>query len=57
MSAALRFSLGANAVTEQSDGQHDLLDIAERAGMRFAAIEEAAEALLGVGLLEEVTGR
>ena len=36
-----------------SDGEHSLLDIAERSGMSFAAIREAADALLEVGLLEE----
>jgi aminopeptidase-like protein len=42
-------------VLNLSDGDHDLLDIAERAGMTFAAIEEAAGALLEVGLLAEVS--
>jgi aminopeptidase-like protein len=37
-----------------SDGRHDLLDIAERADMRFAVIAEAAERLLESGLLEDV---
>lgn len=41
-------------VLNLSDGEHDLLDIAERAGMSFAAIEAAAGALLEVGLLAEV---
>jgi aminopeptidase-like protein len=36
-----------------SDGENDLLDIAERSGLSFAAIREAADALLEVGLLEE----
>lgn len=34
-----------------SDGKHSLLDIAERAGLRFELIRDAAEALLGCGLL------
>jgi aminopeptidase-like protein len=34
-----------------SDGQHSLLDIAERSGLRFSAIEQAAEALGESGLL------
>ena len=38
-------------VLNLSDGSHSLLDIAERAGLRFAAIREAADALAGVGLL------
>lgn len=37
-----------------SDGEHDLLAIAERSGMSFAAIREAADALLEVGLLREI---
>jgi aminopeptidase-like protein len=41
-------------VLNLSDGENDLLDIAERSGMSFAAIREAADALLVVGLLEEV---
>jgi aminopeptidase-like protein len=40
-------------VLNLSDGQHDLLDISERSGMSFAAIREAADALLKVGLLRE----
>jgi aminopeptidase-like protein len=36
------------------DGRHDLLDIAERAAMRFAVIAEAAERLVESGLLEDV---
>lgn len=41
-------------VLNQSDGEHSLLDVAERSQMRYAAILEAAEALLAAGLLEEV---
>lgn len=41
-------------VLNLSDGQHDLLDIAERADMRFGLIRWAADALLENGLLEEV---
>ncbi len=41
-------------VLNLSDGEHDLLAIAERSGMSFAAIRQAADALLEVGLLEEV---
>lgn len=37
-----------------SDGEHSLLDIAERSGMAFAAIREAADALLQVELLREM---
>jgi aminopeptidase-like protein len=42
-------------VLNQSDGGPDLLAIAERSGMRFAAIEEAAEALVAAGLLEPLS--
>jgi aminopeptidase-like protein len=41
-------------VLNLSDGEHDLLAIAERSGMSFAAVRQAADALLEVGLLEEV---
>ena len=39
-----------------SDGEHSLLDIAERSGMTFSAICEAADVLLQGGLLS-VLGR
>lgn len=38
-----------------SDGQHSLLDIAERACIPFEVVHEAAEALLDHGLLKEVS--
>jgi aminopeptidase-like protein len=38
-------------VLNLSDGRHDLLAIAERAGMSFAAVDEAAGALEEAGLL------
>jgi aminopeptidase-like protein len=41
-------------VLNLSDGTHDLLTIAERAGMHFPEIERAAEALHACGLLEEI---
>jgi aminopeptidase-like protein len=41
-------------VLNLSDGRNDLMDIAERAEMSFAAIREAADALLDVGLLREI---
>jgi len=41
-------------VLNLSDGEHALLDVAERSGMSFAAVREAADALLEVGLLREV---
>jgi aminopeptidase-like protein len=34
-----------------SDGEHDLLAIAERSALPFAALRGAAEALVGAGLL------
>jgi aminopeptidase-like protein len=40
-----------------SDGNHSLLDIAERSGMEFRAIAEAAEALNAHGLLAEFGNR
>ena len=42
-------------VLNLSDGKHALLDIAERSGMSFSAICEAADALVEKGLLEEKT--
>lgn len=41
-------------VLNQSDGEHSLLDIAERSKLGFDTITEAAEALLKSGLLREV---
>ena len=41
-------------VLNQSDGEHDLLAIAERAGMPFAAIADAADALVAAELLAAV---
>jgi aminopeptidase-like protein len=41
-------------VLNLSDGEHDLLAISERSGMSFAAIREAADALLDAGLLREL---
>jgi aminopeptidase-like protein len=41
-------------VLNQSDGEHDLLDIAERAKIPFRQIKQAADALLAVGLLTTV---
>ena len=40
-------------VLNLSDGEHSLLDIAERSGLPFAAIHDAAELLLESGLLAE----
>ena len=41
-------------VLNLSDGEHSLLDIAERADMEFGAVRAAAEALAAVGLLEKI---
>jgi aminopeptidase-like protein len=40
-------------VLNLSDGEHSLLDIAERADVPFATIRQAAERLSGTGLLSE----
>jgi aminopeptidase-like protein len=41
-------------VLNLSDGEHSLLDIAERSGLQFAAISDAADLLLQNGLLSVV---
>lgn len=41
-------------VLNLSDGEHTVLDIAERSGLRFASVVEAVDALLGANLLAEV---
>ena len=41
-------------VLNLSDGEHSLLDIAERAGLAFPVIQEAAGALFNAGLLQEL---
>jgi aminopeptidase-like protein len=43
-------------VLNLSDGEHSLLDIAERSGLPFAGIREAAELLCESGLLAEISG-
>ena len=42
-------------VLNLSDGHHSLLEVAERSGMPFSAVEAAATALAECGLLEEPT--
>lgn len=44
-------------VLNLSDGRHSLLDVARRAGLPFAAVRRAADALLGVDLLAEAGER
>jgi aminopeptidase-like protein len=44
-------------VLNQSDGSHSLLDIAERSGMPFSAIRQAADALANQNLLAETADR
>jgi aminopeptidase-like protein len=41
-------------VLNQSDGEHSLLDIAERSGLAFHTVNDAAGLLLHHGLLKEV---
>ena len=41
-------------VLNLSDGQHSVLDIAERAGLEFEEITQAAAALVANGLLREM---
>lgn len=43
-------------VLNQSDGQHSLLDIAERAKLPFASIRKAAEVLVGIDLIRALEG-
>ena len=42
-------------VLNQSDGEQTLLDVAERSGMRYATVLEAADKLKRAGLLEEIS--
>jgi len=44
-------------VLNQSDGRHDLLAIADKAGIPFATIRHAADALMQTDLLAEVSPR
>jgi aminopeptidase-like protein len=39
-----------------SDGSHTLLDIADRSNLEFRLIQQAADALLAHGLLQEYPG-
>jgi aminopeptidase-like protein len=40
-------------VLSLSDGEHSLLDIAERADLPFGSVAAAATALAGAGLIKE----
>jgi aminopeptidase-like protein len=42
-------------VLNLADGRHSLLDVAERSGLRFDAVQRAADALLGKALLKEAS--
>jgi len=44
-------------VLNLSDGRHSLIDIAERSGVEFSAVREAADALAAAGLLIEKESR
>ena len=57
-------SLGGRSDTKQaqmamlwvlnlSDGDHSLLDVAQRSGLPFATVADAADALRGAGLVKE----
>ena len=46
------FEMAMLWVLNYSDGEHSLLDIAERAAVPFATLQQAADALAGAGLLE-----
>ena len=57
-------SLGGRSDTKQaqlamlwvlnlSDGEHSLLDVAQRSGLPFATVADAADALRGAGLVKE----
>ena len=52
-SSPREFEMALLWVLNLSDGQHDLLDIAERSGLEFRSISQAAEALLKTDLLKE----
>jgi aminopeptidase-like protein len=54
LAAAGRDEMTMLWVLNLSDGQHSLLDIAERSGCSFGAVKAAARALEGAGLLREV---
>ena len=43
-------------VLNLSDGEHDLLAIAERSGLTFAEVADAADALVEAGLLAGIDG-
>jgi len=51
---ASKYEMALLWVLNLSDGQHTLLDIAERADIAFPSIQEAATALVDCGLLVEV---
>lgn len=51
---AQEFQIGLLWILNQSDGEHSLLDISERANMDFALLKKGADALVNANLLKEV---
>lgn len=54
---ASQYELAMLWVLNLSDGNHSLLDIADRSGLKFENVQEAADLLVQHGLLKESTGR
>jgi aminopeptidase-like protein len=54
-SDAEQFQMALLWVLNQSDGLHSLLDIAERLGLVFGLLADAAASLVEAGLLAKVT--
>lgn len=52
-----RLELAVLWILNLSDGNHSLLDVAERSGLDFALLHQAAEALTDARLLEPVSGK
>lgn len=51
---AQEFQIGLLWILNQSDGEHSLLDISERANMDFALLKKGADALVNANLLKEI---
>jgi aminopeptidase-like protein len=54
---ASQYEMALLWVLNLSDGHHSLLDIADRAGLKFENLKEAADLLTRNGLLKEITGQ